>query len=404
MSDREVSRLLRIWRAEVSTLNFSASISVTMAQPYAIKLLGFDLQLLGTMVLLQLGMAGAGFIAGSVLVSVYRPRRIVFWKLFGTLYRCLWALAGFAHLLPRGYRAGFFLTSVAVAQFSGSLAGIASSDVGADIVSRERALKFYSSLNSLGLVSNSMGLIITTTIFGSLPQDEGYLVAYALSTSSAIASSVFLNLLKDLNPPPKGSASDVLREFADSVKDRDCNSYIVTVTLFTLVVNLPGALWNYYLLTVIKGSETWVTLKSIAANLSQSVGFRFWEKVSRKLGLKRTLYVSIALTSPIPAVFTLLYTFAGQIAIEIYSGFVWAGYNLANNIYTLYLPKRTSRVYFVATINATSNVIASAASGVGAQVAAISLGAMNAVFYSSTAGRLVISFLARRRAPKLLVS
>jgi hypothetical protein len=61
-------------------------------------------------------------------------------------------------------------------------------------------------------------------------------------------------------------------------------------------------------------------------------------------------------------------------------------------------------VYFVATINATSNVVASAASRVGAQVAAISLGAMNAVFYSSTAGRLVISFLARRRAPKLLVS
>jgi len=404
LSDKEVSRLLKIWRAEVSTLNLSTSISLTMAQPYAIKLLDFDLQLLGTMVLLQLGMAGVGYVFGSILLSLFRSRRIIFWKLFGTLHRCLWALAGFTHFLPKEYGASFFLTSVAVAQFSGSLAGIASGDVGADIVSKERALKFYSSLNSLGLASNSAGLIITTAIFSFLPSNEGYLVAYTLSMSSAVASSVFLNLLRDPNPPSKGSVSDVLRGFNDSLKDQDSNSYIITVTLFTLAVNLPGALWNYYLLTVIKGAETWVTLKAIAANISQSIGFRVWGRISRKLGLKRTLYVSIALTSPIPAVFTFLYTLEGQVALEMYSGFVWAGYNLANNIYTLYLPKRTTRVYFIAVINATSNVIASATSRLGAQIASISLGAMNAVFYSSTAGRLLLSLIAKRKAPELLVS
>lgn len=396
--------MLRIWRAEVSTLNLSTSISLTMAQPYAIKLLDFDIQLLGTMVLLQLGMAGVGSIFGSILLSLFRSKRVVFWKLFGTLHRCLWALTGFTHFLPKEYRIGFFLTSVAVAQFSGSLAGIASSDVGADIVSKERALKFYSSLNSLGLASNSAGLIITTVIFSFLPSYEGYLVAYTLSISSAAASSMFLNLLRDPNPPSKGPANDVLRRFGESLKDRDCNSYLMAVTLFTLVVNLPGALWNYYLLTVIKGAETWVTLKAITANLSQAIGFRVWGRISRKLGLKKTLYISIALTSPIPAVFTFLYTLAGQMAIEVYSGFVWAGYNLANSIYTLYLPKRAVRVYFVAMINTVSNIVASAASRLGAQIAAISLSAMNAVFYSSTAGRFILSFITKKKAPELLVS
>jgi len=404
LSEKERSRLLTLWRVESATYNFSMSISTTIAQAYAIKVLKFDLELLGTMVLIHLGTLGVGYLLGSVAVSVFRNRRILFWKLMGSLNRCLWALTGFSHNLPAEHRVWTFLTAIATAQLSGSIAVVASGDVGADLVSREKAIKFFSSLSSINLVANSLGLAATTAFFNILPEEEGYITTYSASLVFSAISSGFLLMLKDIDPPAsRTSFRDLVKDFTDVTGSSSCTSYVKVATLFTFIVNLPGALWNYYLLNVFGGNETWVTLKAIAANLSQSAGFRAWSRISRRMGLKKTLYVGIALTSPIPAAFIFLPNLPGQIALEAYSGFVWAAYNLANNIYTLYLPKRALRVYFIAVLNIAGNTLASAASRLGASLASVSLVAMNSVFIASTLGRVATSVLARKSAPDVLV-
>lgn len=391
-----------MWKAESATYSFSVSISSTMAQAYAIKLLKFDLNLLGTTVLLQLSTLGLGYFLGSIVVSIYRTRRILFWKLLGSANRCLWAVLGLTHELPEEYRVVAFLSALATAQLSGSIAGVASGDVGADLVGKERALKFFSSLSSLNMVANSLGLITATAFFGLLPVVEGYVAAYSTALAFSIISSGLLLMLKDLSPPSSGrSFRELVNDVSEVTRNNECSSYIKTVTMFTFIVNLPGALWNYYLLNVLGGGETWITLKAIAANLSQSLGFRAWSRISRAVGLRKTLYVGMALTSPIPAVFTFIPNLPGQILLEVYSGFVWAAYNLANNIYTLYLPNRATRVYFIAIINIASNALASAASRIGASAASISLLAMNTVFYSSTLGRVLVALLAKKSAPEV---
>lgn len=404
MSEKERSRLLNLWKAESATCNFSISISSTMAQAYAIRILRFDLELLGTMVLLHLGMLGLGFFLGSVLVSAFRNKRILFWKTMGSLNRCLWALLGFSHYLPGEYRTQAFLSTVAVAQLSGSIAGLASGDVGADLVSREGALKFFGSLSSLNMIANSLGLTTATAYFNFLHEEEGYVAAYSTSLVFSAVSSGFLLMLKDLSPPASGkSFGELMNDISEVARSNNCSLYIGTVSLFTFIVNLPGALWGYYLLNVLGGTETWITLKALAANLSQSAGFRVWSVVSRRIGLKRTLYVGMVLTSPIPTVFIFLPNLPGQMALEVYSGFVWAAYNLINNIYTLYLPKRELRVYFIAIANVASNSLASAASRLGASAASMSLEAMNAVFIASTLGRVAAAVLAKRLAPEISV-
>ncbi|MCX8185074.1 MAG: hypothetical protein RMI56_03320 [Sulfolobales archaeon] len=402
--ERERARILSIWRVESATYNFSVGISTTMAQAYAIKVLDFDLNLLGTMVLIQLGSVGLGYFFGSILVPAFRARRILFWKLFGILNRCLWASIGFTHLLPEQHRVSLFLLNIAVAQLSGSIAGVASGDVGADLVGKERAVKFFGSISSLNMVANSLALATATTFFSFLSEGDSYIASYIVSLVFSIVSSVFLLMLKDLSPSISGrSLREIVADFSDIARNSDYSSYTMIVTVFTFIVNLPGALWNYYLLNVLGGNETWVTLKAIAANLSQSLGFRVWSRVSRIIGLKKTLYTGIILTSPIPVAFTILPTLPGQLALEIYSGFVWAAYHLANNIYTLYLPKRASRVYFIALLNISSNTLASAASRLGASIASISLAAMNAVFTASTIGRIFMSIIAKRAAPDVAV-
>ncbi|MCS7099257.1 MAG: hypothetical protein NZ925_02800 [Sulfolobales archaeon] len=395
---------MSIWKAESATYSFSVNISVTMSQAYAIKLLNFDLDLLGTMVLIHLSSVGFGFFLGSILVPAYRTRRILFWKVFGISNRCLWPLLGFSHLLPDRYRVSAFLAGIAVAQLSGSIAGVASGDVGADLVGREGAVKFFSSINSLNMVANALGLAAATAFFSFLPERESYAASYLVALSSSTASSVLLLMLKDLSPSvPSRSPREIVADFSSVVRSGEYSSYIAVVTVFTFIVNLPGALWNYYLLNFLGGDERWIAIKAVTANLSQSLGFRVWSMLSRKVGLKKTLYLGMALTSPIPTAFTLLPSLVGQVLLEMYSGFVWAAYNLANNIYTLYLPRRASRAYFIALINLSSNVLASAASRAGASAASVSLAIMNIVFYASTIGRVVAAFAAKKLAQEVPV-
>jgi len=405
LPEDRLARVLKLWRAETATYQFSTSISTTLAQAYAIRVLHFDVDRLGLLVFLQVGSVSLGFLVGSLLVATLRRRRILLWKAFGAVNRVLWATVGFSHLLPEEAGAGYLLAVVATAQFAGSVAGIAAGDVGADLVSRERAVRFYSSLNSLALLANCLGLATATALFYLVPARsalEAYTVAYGTALASSLASTALLAMLDDLNTPSSSArAEHALRGFVNVSKSPECSNYVKLVTLFTAVVNLPGALWNYYLLTVFRGSESWITLKAIAANLSQAVGFRLWGEVFRRVGTRRGLYVGIALTSPIPTAFIFAPTLWAQLAVEVYSGFVWAAYNLANNVYTLYLPRRESRVYFIALLNLASNAVASVASRLGASVASLGLQPMNAVFVASTVGRLTASLVARATAPKL---
>jgi hypothetical protein len=406
LPEDRLARVLKLWRAEAATYQFSTSISTTLVQAYAIRVLHFDVDLLGLLVFLQIGSVSLGYLVGSVLVATLRKRRILLWKVPGALNRVLWATVGFSHLLPERVRVGYLLASVATAQFAGSVAGIAAGDVGADLVSRERAVRFYSSLNSIALLANCLGLATATTIFYIVPvhsATEAYTVAYGTALASSITSTALLATLEDLNPPSSSTGvTETLREFARVSRDSDCSSYVGLVALFAAVVNLPGALWNYYLLTVFRGSESWITLKAVTANLSQAVGYRLWGEILRRVGTRRGLYVGIALTSPIPVAFILAPTLWSQLAVEVYSGFVWAAYNLANNIYTLYLPRRESRVYFIALLNLASNAVASVTSRLGASIASLGLQPMNAVFIASTVGRVVSSVVARARAPRLV--
>jgi len=406
LPEDRLARVLKLWRAEAATYQFSTSISTTLVQAYAIRVLHFDVDLLGLLVFLQIGSVSLGYLVGSVLVATLRKRRILLWKVPGALNRVLWATVGFSHLLPERVRVGYLLASVATAQFAGSVAGIAAGDVGADLVSRERAVRFYSSLNSIALLANCLGLATATALFYIVPvhsATEAYTVAYGTALASSITSTALLATLEDLNPPSSSTGvTETLREFARVSRDSDCSSYVGLVALFAAVVNLPGALWNYYLLTVFRGSESWITLKAVTANLSQAVGYRLWGEILRRVGTRRGLYVGIALTSPIPVAFILAPTLWSQLAVEVYSGFVWAAYNLANNIYTLYLPRRESRVYFIALLNLASNAVASVTSRLGASIASLGLQPMNAVFIASTVGRVVSSVVARARAPRLV--
>jgi hypothetical protein len=125
---------------ESPTYNFSISLSTSLVQPLGIRILGMNIALLGVLTAVQLSFVGFGAIIGTSIILRYRYFRKKLWLFFGAINRIGRASIIFADLVP-SYSAKLltFYSAVAVSQMSGAIAGIAAGDVGADIVTRDRA-------------------------------------------------------------------------------------------------------------------------------------------------------------------------------------------------------------------------------------------------------------------------
>ncbi|MEZ0393791.1 MAG: hypothetical protein ABWK00_01910 [Desulfurococcaceae archaeon] len=387
-------RVLRTWMRESASYNFSIAISTSIAQAYAIQVLGFGIERLGLLASLQTLAVGLGYLAGVLLLSAKRRLRMLLWKAFGALNRLLLALAGFSDLLPgSGYA---FVALISAAQFSGGVANLAYMDTGADLVERSSAVRFFSRMSSYNMASYSAALALSTALLAL--GAKGYRLSYSAALAAAALSASFLARIRDLGSPSGSlSASAAL----GVLRNRDYLGFTLTFTAFFFFVNMPGALWNYFLLNVFGGAGYWVPLTTMASSLGQSLGYRAWGRLYDRLGPRRTCTTAMAMVGLVPVAFLYAPTLPAQIVYNVYTGISWSGLNLVANVYYMYLAREGERVFFVAANMMLQNVVSSTAPGIGSSVASRGLQWAAAVFYASSAGRLAVAALSRRSLPPL---
>lgn len=210
---------------------------------------------LGILVMIQLGSTGPGAVAGVVVINAHRARRKLLWLLFGAVNRPGWAGTIFTVLIPSPLGIYVLYTIVALVQASGSIAGIAAGDVGADLVARERAAAYFGKLNGPNNLASPLSLVATTAIFsyfqGLGEIEKGYWASCATSLASAAFSTAALYTIRDSPSTVQeimGSKSrGVLEIYREILGSGEARTYISMVTLYTAFTNLPAALWNYYL-------------------------------------------------------------------------------------------------------------------------------------------------------------
>jgi len=392
---------IKRWMAHSALYSFSVTLSTVFYQTYAIRVLGFDVVGLGNLTLLNLAAIALGNLVGPWIVYSNRSRRATIWKVFAAANLLCWGSVGFSDLVG-GY---MLYILVFAAQLSGAVGGLASSDTVADAVPKEVSVKVFSRLSVFSTAANFAALTFSTILFTTQGyRVVSYRVVYSASLASAAASLTVLATLKDLNPKSseKTSIKILVQGYRAILKDGGKKGYLVFTLLVTATTSLPGALWNYYILKVFGGNETWISVNNIASTLGSTVGSYLFSKfVAHRFEARRVLYTSTIPISAVPLIFLVSPTMLSQALMNFYSGLAWSAYNILVGVYNLYLPREGERLYLISLMGVLNNAAAAASTRLGASIASISLTAMQLVFVASGLGRLTGFVYGRKKLPAL---
>src|SRR5205085_4573733 len=104
------------------------------------------------------------------------------------------------------------------------------------------------------------------------------------------------------------------------------------LTLLVLVmgaVHLSAAYFTPYMLQRLRLSYAQYTVLNAAVLLSRIVSSAYWGEMARHFGHRRALQVSGTLLVPLSALWVVSDDFAYLVALQIFAGFAWAGFELA---------------------------------------------------------------------------
>jgi len=142
--------------------------------------------------------------------------------------------------------------------------------------------------------------------------------------------------------------------FIDFVKKMHKNNfgrYTWYLMLINLVVMIASPFVTVYLLRELNLSYTWYTLITLAAAFVSLISLPFWGKWTDKFGNVRIMKITGMLLPVVPALWMVSSSVYYLLAIQIVSGFVWAGFNLSTGNFIFDAVSREKRAICVSYVN-----------------------------------------------------
>ena len=238
----------------------------------------------------------------------------------------------------------------------GMIASSAWSSWMGDLVSSEIRGKYFSKRSTIaGFVSFASILTagyILQQFNGEVRfQYIGFLIIFMLALISRLVALMFL--LKQYEPG-LANAEDDKTGFIDFLKNagsRNYGVYILFLCFLNFSVYIAGPFFAAYMLYDLKLNYIQYTMITGSAVIARLISLKVWGRVADKYGTKKVMTLAAFL---IPMV-SVWWLFSGNMyylmAIEMYSGFAWAGFELTSFNFLLETITPSKRTKYIAYYN-----------------------------------------------------
>ncbi|MEM2009811.1 MAG: MFS transporter [Thermosphaera sp.] len=391
---------------ETTTYNFAINISLGISNALLIRLLSYGVTELGIITFTRILAYAVSQVPAAFLVERFRRKRKMLWTVFGAINRIGPAFLILSVYMPREYSLIFVVFISFITQFAGGVAGVAASDILADIIPREESARFFSRVNQLNYIAISFAFITSFTSFAFFPDHTpSYQFLYVLSFIAGVVSSVFLIRIKDPfvdsgEIKPYGRTLNDFNTFRMIIQDKKLRSYLTVISLFNFSVNIPAPFWDYIVMEIIGGNELIVILKNVVSLVVKSLTLTFWRREIIKFGLKKVTVAGMASTVLVPVLYKDFASTTTILGIESFSGYVWAPLDLSFFLYNTYLSPREVRPSYISLLGFTTNTVSSLASMVGT-IIAVSTGDVSTVLLTSSLLRGLTATIAYAKLPDI---
>ncbi|MEM0226778.1 MAG: MFS transporter [Thermofilaceae archaeon] len=321
-------------------------------------------------------------LTAAVLLDRFREKRLMIMTLFAAVSRATWlgvllAIIGVAG----GAREVMLLLWLSNAL--GIFAGLAWTDLMADLVEPERRGRLFALRNTIHGVINIIGLVLAKFIYDTYGYPQGYAAAFGVGTLFLLAAVPLLYMYGD-PVRPRGSNLRLTKVFS-TLKNSEVIKDSGALATWSFSVNIVAAIWNYHLYTAFKADESWFTAINLAGGIIGTLANPPWGSFYDRFGPRATFLISGLGIVFVPAFFPHLPSLPGQIALQVYSSFLWTGFNLASFNYAIAYGAEYRHVY-IAVYNTIPSILAAVGTSLGAWLYGY---AGPVAFYASSILRLV---------------
>lgn len=232
--------------------------------------------------------------------------------------------------------------------------------------------------NYFGWRNSVLGMIIVGTslcagIMLYIMKSESLAIGFAGLFSAAffarIISWIFLNRMNDPEEQKKYVVSHISpRDFFNKLKKSNFARFVISVSLLNFSVNLAAPFFPVLLLKELKYNYLVYSLIMMSAPLVMYLLMRRWGKLADRIGNVKI----IKLTGPLIAIIPILWVISLNpiflIFAQVFSGFIWSGYNLSASNFIFDAVQKEKRVRYISYFNVINGIMLSAGSIMGAYI------------------------------------
>lgn len=260
--------------------------------------------------------------------------------------------------------------------------------IAADIVPEEFRGRYFASRNLV----MALGAAIAVPLAGQIIAQVGGVAGYRINFVIAFAIGLVANYFYARISSPRPAQPVVVRGKRLPLIERlrlrpNFAMFCVFSAVWNFSLQTAGPFFNVYLVEGLGASTVAVGLITTVATLSSLPGQQVWGRVADRVGSRRAILLSGALIPLAPFAWMFVRE-AWQVSfINLFSGFLWAGFNIATFNFLLAATPELRRPRYVALYNTVVGLSNAGGAALGGWVA--DLVSFQAIFFISGVGRAI---------------
>ncbi|HSQ78860.1 MAG TPA: MFS transporter [Nitrospirota bacterium] len=164
---------------------------------------------------------------------------------------------------------------------------------------------------------------------GAGRQYEGFVLIFLMAIASRMASVLFLS--KKYEPaysvPPEAEFG--FMKFLRHAEFKNYRLFVLFLGFMNFAVFLSAPFFTPYMLHDLHLGYLTFTMVNAAAIIAKVLSMPVWGRAADRFGARRVLTLAGFLMPPVPILWLVSNKVAWLIAIQIYSGFIWGGFEIA---------------------------------------------------------------------------
>ena len=288
--------------------------------------------------------------AGAINLDRIRSRRRV--ARIGSFIQSLTFLpvAALPFFSGAGHRSVALLLLFVIIYYSASGATIpAWNSLIGDLIHPAIRGRFFGRRNTLTGLNSFIALTlagVTLHVFEKQGFPEmGYFIIFSVAFLARLYSSHWLSRYDD---PPLTVTSDqvfTFRQFIRRSPHSNFAKFVFFVAMINLGVSFSGPYFSLYMLRDLKYDYMAYTIVIATSTITQFLTFRHWGRISDRFGNKKILNLCGWGMSLVPVLWLFSANIYYLVIIQVYSGIIWSGFNLAiaNFLFDAVTPPKRAR-------------------------------------------------------------